>query len=67
MEVVSSTAFDEVCAELDAALAQIRLLESRFISRGFCRGRHGPKPEEKRVTIKTRLQPLDVAQEQHPL
>jgi hypothetical protein len=67
MEVVEASAFDQICAERDALLAHIDLLERRFISRGFCRGRHGPKPEERRVEIKTRLQPLDVAQEQHPL
>jgi hypothetical protein len=67
MEVVKASDYDATIAELDAALAHIDLLERRFVSRGFCRGKHGPKPEERRVEIKTRLQPLDVAQEQHPL
>jgi hypothetical protein len=67
MEVVAASAYDEAVAELDAALAHIDLLESRWISRGFARGKHGPKPEERRITIKTRLQPLDVDQTSHPL
>jgi hypothetical protein len=67
MEVVAASAYDAACRELDAALAHIDLLERRFVSRGFCRGKHGPKPEERRITIKTRLQPLDVDQTSHPL
>jgi len=66
MEVVAANAFDEVCAELDAALAEI----ARFkfsTSYGYVRGRGKPKPEERRVEIKTRLAPLDVDQTSHPL